>query len=235
MDILRSAIAEYEDMLIGKRQAMPAYYFNYNANGNMKLTLQIMKYAFDTYLQWSPEQLRDCLTYEILERLKLQFLLRHIVFPVELDSAKDLFYIAWKLYPKTVHFNEKDLILRVYKNLLDKKIQKYPKEFFDGRQGDLRAQVCLRYMIEQFLPFNAIDELYDYFASVKCVRVLRQNKLLIACRDLYDTPVEYLHKSLSKEQQNQFLYRFYDFDLRREEQKTHLAELAATEKAGEPA
>ena len=234
MDILRSAIAEYEDMLIGNRKAMSTYYFSYNSNGNMKLALQIMNHAFDTYLHWSPEQLRDCLTMEVMERLKLQPLLRYVIFPVELDSTKDLFYIAWQLYPGTVHFSEKDLILRVYKNLLSKQIQKYPKEFFDGRYGSIRAQVCLRYMIEQYLPFNTIDDLYDYFASIKCNKVLRQNRLLDACRDLYDSPVEYLHKSLPKEQQNQFLYRYYDFTLRRAEQKANLTDMPEAAKAGDP-
>lgn len=234
MDILQSAIAEYEDVLIGKRKAVAPYYFNYNSIGNMRLALQIMKYAFATYLNWSPDQLRDCLTIEIIERLKLQSLLKFLEFPPELDSTKDLFYIAWLLYPSTVHFSEKDLILRVYKNLLDKKIQKYPKEFFSGRDGLTRAQVCLRFMIEQYLPTKSIDELYEYFATQKSVRVMRQNKLLVVCNDLFDTPVEFLHKSLHREQQNVFLYRYYDFCWQRTVQKLQLAEqLAAAAKAGD--
>ncbi|MDR0287529.1 MAG: hypothetical protein LBI03_07500 [Clostridiales bacterium] len=220
MDVLQSAISEYEDLLIGNRSSMSTYYFSYNENGNMRLALQIMKYAFDTYLHWPPDQLRDCLTMEVIDRLRLSSIIKYIIFPVELDNTKDLFYIAWKLYPGTVHFSEKDLILRVYKNLLEKKIQKYPKEFFDGRYGSIRAQVCLRFLIEQFLPFSSIEELYKYFSTQKCVKVLRIYKLIAACRDLFDTPVEYLHKSLPKEQQNQFLYRYYDFVLRIDEQKS---------------
>ncbi|MDR0286667.1 MAG: hypothetical protein LBI03_03015 [Clostridiales bacterium] len=219
MDLTRSAIAEYEDVLVGNRKMISNYYFAYNANGNMKMALKIMKYAFDTYLHWTPDQLRDCLNFEVIERLRLQQLLRFIIFPVELNPENDLFYIAWQLYPKTVHFNERDLILRVYKNLLEKKIHKYPKGFFDGTYGSQRAQVCLRYMIEQYLPFNSVDELYEYFSTQKCLKALRQNKLTVVCHDLFETPLEYLHKSLPKEQQNQFLFYFYDFTIRRAAQK----------------
>jgi len=222
VDLVKSVITEYEDMLVGNRKMISNYYFTYNAAGNMKLALKVMKYAFDTYLHWTPTQLRDCLTYEVIERLRLQQLLRYVIFPVELDSTEDLFYVAWQLYPKTVHFTERDLILRIYKNLLEKKKPKFPKKFFDGTCGSLRAQVCLRYMIEQFLPFNSTDELYDYFASPKCLKALRQNRLSSICTDLFETPLEYLHKSLPKEQQNQFLYYFYDFTLRRAEQKKAL-------------
>jgi len=105
MDVLVSAISEYEDVLVGKRKAFSGFYFSYGVNGNMRLALQIMKYAFETYLQWPADQLRDCLTMEILEKLKIKPLLRHIVFPPELDRKKDLFYIAWRLYPKTVHYS----------------------------------------------------------------------------------------------------------------------------------
>jgi hypothetical protein len=233
MDLLRSAIAEYEDVLVGNKKNISTYYFSYNATGNMKMALQIMKYAFDTYLHWSPSQLRDCLTFEVIERLKLTSLMRYIVFPVELDSEKDLFYIAWQLYPGTVHFSEKDLILRIYNNLLDKKLNKYPKKFFDGAYGTLRAQVCLRYMIEQFLPVKSVDELYELFASQKCIKSLRKYKLLFICQELFDSPMEYLHNALPKEQQNQFLYRFYEFDLQRSEQRAQMPEQSSYAEAGD--
>ena len=229
MDVLKGAIAEYEDLLVGKRKTFSHYYFNYNSTGNMKLALQVIEYAFDTYLKWSPGQLRDCLTIDVMEQLKLNGFIRYIAFPPELDSTKDLFYIAWLLYPTTVHFSEKDLVLRVYKNLLDEKIKKYPKEFFSGMDGLTRAHVCLRYMIEHYLPAKSIDELYEYFGTLKSVRGLRQHKLLVVCNDLFDTPVEFLHKSLHKDQQNTFWYRYYDFCWQRTEQKE---QLAASAKAG---
>jgi len=232
MDVLRSAIAEYEDVLIGKRKAISSYYFSYGQNGNMKLVLQIMRYSFNTYLRWSAGQLRDCLTLEALEHLKLRTLLRHIAFPPELDRKQDLFYIAWLLYPKTVHLTEQDLILRVYKGILEGRLQKYPKEFFTGQYGLLRARVCLRYMIEQHLQFGSIPELYEYFASPQCQRTLRMHKLLTICRDLYDSTVEYLHQTLPREQQDVFLYRFYDFQIRKEELEQPPG---AGLKAGDPA
>ena len=238
MDILQNAIAEYEECLIGNRRTISNYYFSYNQYGNMKLALQVIKHGLEKYLRWNPEQLRDCLTPEIMEQLRLQQMVRHIIFPPELDASRDLFFIIWQLYPHTIHFSDKDLILRVYKGILDRTILKYPKEFFTGHDGRIRSQVCLRYMIEQFLPINSLEELYEYFASSNCQNVLKQNKLLVICNDLYETPLEYLHKSLPKGQQNEFLFRFNDFTLRRSNQKFQVEtskkrEVKAKKKAGD--
>lgn len=215
MAFIQSIIAEYEDTLIGKRKSISPFYFSYGETGNMKLALQVMKYAFETYLQWSPQDLQACLTYEVLERLHLKSLLRYVVFPPELDVSQDLFYIAWLLYPETLHFDQKDLILRVYQKLLEGRQQKFPKEFFTGSDGLTRSQVCLRYMIEQYLTFSSIKDMYAFFAAEACHKVLRKYKLLVVCRDLYDTPVDYLHASLARGQQDEFWYRYYDFQLQR--------------------
>ena len=181
----------------------------------MKLALHIMQYAFETYLGWTPQVLRDNLTLDILERLKLKSLLRYIQFAPELNAKEDLFYIAWLIYPETVHYGKKELTLRVYKQLLNKQLQKFPKEFFTGRDGLTRSQICLRFMIEQFLHFTSVEEMYRYFSTEECTKTLRKYKLLVVCRDLYDTQLEYLHESLAKEQRDTFWYRYYDFSLRR--------------------
>lgn len=214
MDFLKSAIAEYEDTLVGKRKAISTFYFSYGENGNMKLALQIMKYAFETYLKWEPPVLRDYLTNEVLERMKLKSLMRYIVFPPELNAKEDLFYIAWLIYPETIHYGKKDLALRVYIKLLNKEIQKFPKEFFTGSEGITRTQICLRYMIEHYLHFTSVRELYEFFSTDECIKTLRKYKLLTICRDLYDTPVEYLHSSLSNDQKDIFWYRYFDFRYR---------------------
>lgn len=215
MDFLKSAIAEYEDTLVGKRKSVSVYYFSYGESGNMRLALQIMQYAFETYLDWEPQVLRDYLTFEVLDRLKLRFLLRYIVFPPELNPKEDLFYIAWLIYPKTIHYGPKELTLRVYQKLMDKEIQKFPKEFFTGRDGVTRSQICLRYLIEHQLNITSIKELYEYFSTDACTKMLRKNKLLVVSRDLYDSQVDYLHCSLAEEQRDDFWFRYYDFHLRR--------------------
>ena len=235
MDVLESAIADYEDVLVGKKRSMSGYYFSYNAGGNMKLALSIMRYAFDTYLKWPAEQLRDCLTPEIMQRFKLQALIRYIAFPPELNNKTDMFYIVWLLYPATVHFNEIELVLRIYKDVLSKKLPKYPKEFFDGRSGIYRAQVCLRYAIEQTLQFNSVEGIYEYFISPQCTPFLRQQRLLLICKELFDSPLAFLHTTLPKEQQSDFLYYYYDFKQRRAIQQLKIGEpLTPAAAAGDP-
>lgn len=215
MEFLKSAITEYEGTLVGKRKSVSTFYFSYGETGNMKLALQIMQYAFETYLKWTPQELRDYLTLDVLERLKLKSLLRYIVFPPELNAKEDLFYIAWLLYPETIHFSPKDLTLRVYSKLLEGKLQKYPKDFFTGSDGVTRSQICLRYMIEHYLNFTTVKDLYTFFSKEECNKTLRRYKLLVICRDLYDTPVDYIHLSLAKEQRDEFWYHYYTFQLKR--------------------
>ena len=71
--------------------------------------------------------------------MKLDGLLRYIEFPAELDKHVDLFYIAHLLYPGRIKFDKKELILRTYKEVLDQKLYKFPKEYLSGSMGVIRA------------------------------------------------------------------------------------------------
>jgi len=218
MDLLTSVLVEYDDTLIGKRKALTSFYFSYEKVGNMKLALDVMKYAFETYLKWTPYEIRDYLTLDVMDRLNVKCLLRYIDFPPELNPRVDLFFIAWKIYPQTIHYTKTHLVQRVYYNLLEKKLYKFPKEFFTGVTGVVRAQICLRYMIEEFIPFTTIENMYIFFGSPDGFSTLRKYRLISVCRDLFDTPVAFLHASLPREQRMEFLYRFYDFTTRRSQQ-----------------
>ena len=226
MDLYNSAIAEYEDTLVGKQKAISTYYFSYGKYGNQRLALQIMKYAFETYLGWSPATLRDYISNEIFNRLQLKPLLHYIEFPPELDPKKDLFYIIHLIYPDVVRFSKKDLVLHVFQQLLEGSIMKFPKEFFTGADGEQRAQICLRYILEQKLTFVSVQEAYAFFSTPNCLKLLNKYKLLSVCRDLYDSPLTYLHYSLPSKQQDVFWYRYYDFCCKR-------AQLRKAQEAGD--
>lgn len=209
-------IIEYENCLIGKNKTISQSFFPYDDYANEKIALRIMKYAFETYLGWDPFALRDHLTKDILKKLKLTQLIRYISFPPELNSKKDFFYIIWKLYPQTINFSENDLILKVYKNLLSGKIQRFPKEFFTGIYGLERARLCLQYMIEEYIQVSSIEELYELFSSENIITLLEKYKLRSICEDSFLDPLEFLHYSLPEKQKSEFLYNFYIFMRKKE-------------------
>ena len=209
MDVLLRT--KYEQMLIGNSPSNPYDYFPYTAEVNMKMALDVFRYAFEQFLRWTPLEVRDYINMDILDKLKLTFFLRYIQFPVELDPGRDLFYLAWLMYPQTIHMSETDLILNVYKGVLDRSLKKYPKEFFTGNSGYVRAMVCLKYALENGRQFENLEELYAYYASPDVWKFLKEAKLDAVCKDLFRTPVEYLHECLSDAQRDEFLYHYYTF------------------------
>lgn len=212
-------IAEYEQMLLNDSKSFPSEFFKYTPEVNMSQALTVIRYVLEKYLRWDPIKIRDLLSYPILEKLKLMPFMQYIIFPVELDPHTDLFYIAWLLYPATVHISQKDLILNVYKKLLDGSLAKYPKEFYTGTIGELRAILCLRYVLEHEYEFESIEDMYSYFASNKINNALKKYKLEIICRDLFGTPVEFLHEALSDNQKDEFLFQYNRFKYIRRKMK----------------
>ena len=155
----KEAIYEYDELMIGNRRSISPDFFSFGDSANETMALGIMKYAFETYLRWDPIDLRDRIDTELLKSLRLLPLLRYIRFSEELDPNTDLFYIVWKIYPWTVNYSYEERVFRVYRNVLKGKICRFPKEFFSGTEGETRAKLCFRYMLEHIMPFPSVNEI----------------------------------------------------------------------------
>lgn len=108
-------LMEYEEILLKKRKDFTSSYMG-------KATLQksacsVFRFAFEDILGWTPEMVRDYTTPELMNILHLRKPLNRIEFPPELDKRTDLFYLAWMMYPDTIHINQKQLVLRVYEKV----------------------------------------------------------------------------------------------------------------------
>ena len=208
----KGILIEYESMLLGKKRTISPFFFSGPQEADERKALEIFRYAFTTYRKnWDVRTLRDCISLDLIQKLQLKPFMKFIQFPPELDSEKDLFYLVWRLYPKSIHINRTDLTINVYKNLLAKKIQRFPKEFFSGTNGVIRAEICLKYMIEQFLAEENVENIYQLFASLKIIPILRKYRLLTVSSDLFSCPLEYFHASLPKTQKDEILYHYYNF------------------------
>ena len=203
----KSCIYEYDELMIGKRKSINPDFFSYGEYANELLALEIMRYAFETYLRWDPIDLRDRIDIKLLKRLKLDPLIKYLNFPPELDSRSDYFYIVWRLYPGTIHYNYEERVFHVYRRILEGKVPKFPKEYFTGSDGAERAYLCFRYMAENIVHFESICDMYRHFCTKDGVRTLQKAKLNVICRDLFGSPLEFVHASLPNGQKNELMYR----------------------------
>lgn len=213
MDLTHAVEFEYNEVLVGRKSLIPIFFFGQSDMEAEIVALKIFRYAFDKYLGWSPEELRDNLNMEIIENLKLTQVLRYIEFPPEFDSKKDLFYVVWKLYPETANISLTEQVLRIYDKVLSKKMAKFPKEYFNGNEGRIKACICLNYMVNEFMTFDSIEELYAIFASSEISKIFQEYRMTALCRSLFVNPVDFLHTMLPDNQKIDFLYYFYSFEL----------------------
>ena len=181
-----------------------------------RLALELFRYAVESRLQWSPSEMRDYLSMEIVTLLCLRPVLRYIRFPSGMVPERSLFYIAWQLYPRTKNKTVSDVDMETYQMFLDGRLYKMPKDFFSGDKGFSRAKNCLIYAVNTKLHFPSDDlfSLYEFFATNECVTFLGEMKLMKVCRSLRMTPLEYLHSALKETQRSEVLFHYFSFLLR---------------------
>lgn len=210
----KGLILEYDDVFIGKRDHLSTNFFaDATRLKQHRIALELIRYAVETRLRWSPVEVRDFLSEDILQKLKLKVLLKYIVFPKVYFQGYDLFYIAWCLYPQTRNMSDEELELRVYKQMLASDTYKIPAEFFSFAEGMRRACNCLSYAIESFHQFPDDDgfSMYEFFAGKLSIGFLKQCKLYKVCRQMFPAPLDFLHTALRSYQRKQVYYSFFSF------------------------
>lgn len=205
---------EYEQILLGKRRNYASEIFAGKSEaGKEAIALQFFKCVMEKYLNWTPEQAYHMLNKQVIEIMKLKPLIRYIKFPAELNSSSDFFYIVTLIYPDKFKTNERDYCKLVYKRVKDGELPRYPKKFFEGRDGQYRALFCLKYAINEYATFRTPEDLYKFFC-VKGEEFLKSHKLMDAFNLNYDGyPVDYLHDIFNKSDKDayEFIYRKYRF------------------------
>ena len=208
---------EYELILLNKKLSFPPYYFSFSPENNERMALQVFQYAIEHFLRWSPEEANAYLTYDKIKLMKLDTLLRYIRFPAELTPEIDTFYVVHLLYPKKVKFDEKELILRVYKQVLNGDLYKFPKEYWI-----MRACTCLQYMISTYFGFTNVKDIYSFFSTSDGTKALKKYRLYAICVDAFVYPIDFVNEALPPQQRNEFWYNYYRFQTTNKEQINQL-------------
>ncbi len=113
----------YDDVLIGKREAFPVELIS--KESAPAICSSLLRLIFDKYLGWTPTQVRDFLTPEVVERMCLSPLISCIPSPPEVLRDSELYFVAWYLYPETKNSSDAELVGKVYQNLIAGKIRKF--------------------------------------------------------------------------------------------------------------
>lgn len=211
--MISDVIYEYENILLGKKRGFGSTYFDLPDEQNEQLALAVFHHAIKHYLRWTQRQVEECLDWNVITRMKLNSLMKHIKFPVESDKEKELNILIDKLYPKRHKSALKGPTLSVYRKILAGERAKFPKGYFDGTEGMYRSIICFQYMITRMKPFENVEDMYKFFATSKGSATLKKYKLSIVSNSLYETPIDYLHVSLPSEYRNDFLYYIHKFNL----------------------
>ena len=202
---------EYEQILLGNKLGFPPYYFKYGDDTCQNYALYIIKFAVENYLKWDPWDFKNHYTQEISIQMKLEPLMKYIEFPPELDKTKDYYYLSALIYPNIIKIDIKELVLKTYKDVLEGRLCKFPKEYLSGTKGMMRASICLQYMLSQNYTFSSIREIYKFFSEPAGARALKQYRLSNICNEIYEHPIDYIHESLPRSQQDEYWYHFYRF------------------------
>lgn len=188
---------EYENYILGNSNSYKIVKSNMNKGDVEERTLSLLRYVFEDLLEWTPQMVRDYLTWDLLKWLKLDIAIKKIEFPSELDPQKDLFYIAHILYPKEIRYRQKDFTLQVYDKVMKGEKRKFPKGFFSMKNGQNNLKICFLYCVQQNLYDLSLKEQYLYFSDVKQANdFIKKTNLRTAYYKYYKTILELFHDSL---------------------------------------
>ena len=215
MFFINDLLVEYDDVMIGKRTGFSDSFFPKESVAAANNALLVMRYSFTRYLRWSQDAIREKMTSTLMEKLHLLELMKYIDYPVEYNKDRDFFYLVSLIFRKS-KLTLRDKTIHTYERILSGEQVKYPKDYFLGSDGYVKAGICLQYMIEHYVSFSSFNELYSIFSTEEGYEYLQKYKLLNAYKEIFDTPVDFLHFALPKSQRNTFYLNYYRFKFLRE-------------------
>lgn len=190
-------------------------FFRYTEEHNERMAIAVFKHVFEDILEWTPEDVVNNASKELIDCMKLSVPYSKLRYPKELNKSTDYFYIAYIVYPEKFKnvFSRQKLILNMYENILDKKDNKFPKDYFSSEDGGLRSKICLQRALTKEGGFKNVEDMYQKFANTKWAKnFFRKYRLDFVLDTLYKgDALDYLHHSLSSNQQDHLALAYYQF------------------------
>ena len=206
------AIKQYEDnLLYGRRYSFPG-----TKADKQKDALEIVRYVVSEVMEWSPQTAMKSFDWNVVKELKLDEIIeKYITCPTDIDIHEDPDYVIALAYPGQVTYDVEQKVINVYKKILRGGRPRFPKNYFIGDNGAYKAAVLLMYVLSRQLRDEAADipSLYKMFANTSYINpLLKKWKIGDVFKNLYNSPLDFLHFSLPEDEADEFLYSNYLYD-----------------------
>ena len=213
--ITRGILYEYTRVLTGELSGFSTAVIGKKCPENYRNSRIICRLAFEVFLHWTPEDVANRLTKEIVTEMKLDDVLPFLGLPDDYFTGGDYTLLAAELYPGQLSVSNTTLVTNTYRTVLLGKekggLYRFPKKYFDGNIGLQRAHICLRYLISNYTLFHSTKEMYEFFAMPSGTHLINSHGLKLVLRDVFHSPVRFLHESLPEEERDEFWYHYYEF------------------------
>lgn len=200
-----SLVSIWEDCMINNKDFVFSRKLLVDKNSDRELKY-LLKYIFESVLEWKPETLENYATYELFKWLKLESVCECIKFPAGFSPKTHPYYIAHYLYSNSVNI-DKNHVISIYCDYIDGNITKLPNGFFLGDTGLNNLNILCNYFVEQYLCDKTLKEIYDYFYNTPADFLIK-TKLDKFYKKLYDSPLDLLHGGLDIKR-SEFYYNYY--------------------------
>lgn len=242
MDNLNNLYYEYEQLLIGNNKRLSSVYFSQaDSPGVAKSSvLALTKYLIEDILKLDEVSAKLVLTRELLDQFHLLFYIDKYIEATSVIPPEEKINFIVNCCYHTEPRDNISYVIQTYSKLIHNQVS-MPKSFFKSGPGLINASVCLQYAIEEFMVrdgynhyFTDIPSLYYFFNNDKHVlpykykelwdvykekypnvslqAFLKESRLYDPSKLFYNSPLDFLHNSLSKNQKNTFLYNYLKFE-----------------------
>jgi hypothetical protein len=214
MQISQDLLYEYQLLLLGRIPSIQPDLFDGEARQKERAALDIVRYAVENLLRWSPKEMAAKFNDEVITRLKLTKIVSYITFPPEADKKRDYFVYAHKLYPHIIPMNLYTLTILTYNNVHEKHLVKFPKGFFDDNLGRTRALLCMNHALSSDRTVRTKQELYKMFTETTGMQFIQRHRLDLARRLSWETPLDFMHESLAPNDRDEMWYHYYKLKMK---------------------
>lgn len=215
----------------GKPFILSSQFFSYSEEQNHEDAAGLMRYVFEEVLGWTPNDVQNHCSKEVIDILGLRPAYRALMWPCTydangkrvplVDSRSGYGYVAALLYPDVIHtLGKQKLWIMEYNAMMSGRGQRaFRVDDFLGNDGHDHAVLLLNHYLTNNPDerFKCADDVYRVFANQKeADKLLKKAKLSIICQALFKSPLEYLHASFPDDGTDagcdHLSYDFYRFE-----------------------
>ena len=208
-----TVLYEYTEILLGQRRNYSINFFHSGSSEeDEENAVKFIRTAVRAFLRcYSLEAAYATVTPALIKRMKLETAMSHIHVPQFVLPGKRTEYRIARVFQPG--FNKEHWIAaQLCEGIIQKKVTKFPKFYMSDFEGYERAKQCLNYFVrhDMNMALIRICDLYKFSATPQFNTFLRDRLLQNVRIRFFDSPVEFLHESLSEDCQNDAYYHMYE-------------------------